>query len=389
MDFRDNEEQAEWRQTVRSFLETEAPEEYRGGKRFDADVRTSPTFKEWRKKVGERGWIAPHWPKEYGGMGLSVWEQVILNEEFARARIPQPGGREVTMVGPTVIVHGTEEQKKELLPPILAGEHIYAQGYSEPGAGSDLASLQTRATRDGDDYLINGQKIWTSSAATDCNWLFMLARTDPEAPKHRGISFFVLPLETEGLTVRPIVDMAGGDDLTETFYDNVRVPAKYRIGEENRGWYVGATLLDFERSGIAGAAGLEMQFSELLRFVRSQPGNLKERNPALRLRLAEIATQVQVLKMLSLRIASMQARGLIPNYESSMSKLYYSELLQKLALTRTQALGLNGQVMPGFKSVHGGWTAAYMQVIPYTIAGGSSEIQRNIIATRGLGLPRG
>src|SRR5581483_3403415 len=265
MKLTDSPEEAEWRNEVRSFLEAELPKGLRrsrgnvmfaeaaggpdggggegaangavntearaGGQGFR---RASGPLGEWRDKLAERGWIAPAWPKEYGGAGLSTMEQFILNEEFAEARAPQLGGMGVSMAGPTIIIHGTEEQKAEHLPKILRGETQWCQGFSEPGAGSDLASLQTRAVKDGDDFVINGSKIWTSGAQF-ANWMFMLARTDPDAPKHRGITYFLVDFTTPGITLQPLVQMTGAAGFNQVFFDNVRVPAKNVVGEVNRG----------------------------------------------------------------------------------------------------------------------------------------------------------
>jgi alkylation response protein AidB-like acyl-CoA dehydrogenase len=388
MDFRDGEGEAAWRSEVRRFLREEAPAEYRDQHLAPVDSygMGDDLLRGWREKVAKKGWLAPHWPAEYGGLGLSVMEQFILKEEFATHRVPHPGARGTEMVGPTVILHGSEEQKRELLPPILDGEHVYCQGFSEPSAGSDLASLQLRATRDGDEYVLNGQKIWTSNATT-CNWMFLLARTDPDAPKHRGISYFVMPMETPGLSVRPIADMVDGSDLCETFFDNVRVPAAYRIGEENRGWYVAMTTLDFERSGIAGAIALQQQIIDLCamlpRFERSDPR---------RAELADLYLSSEVGRLMSLQVASLQTRGQVPNYEASMVKLFASELNQRAANATVRMLGLRGTLYGGsrgYEATDGRYARQYSRVLPSTIAGGSSEVQRNIIATRGLGLPRG
>ncbi len=388
MDFHDTIEEQKWRAEVRTFLRKEAPTEY-----IDEHIPAVDTyglgdelFQGWRAKVAEKGWIAAHWPKEYGGAGFSVMEQFIMKEEFARHRVPHPGGRQVEMVGPTIILHGSDEQKKELLPPILEGEHIYCQGFSEPGAGSDLASLQLRAVREGDEYVLNGQKIWTSNA-TSCNWMFLLARTDPEAPKHRGISYFVTPMATEGLTVRPIPDMAGGAELCETFFDNVRIPAGYRIGEENRGWYVAMTTLDFERSGIAGAIGLQLNILDLVEMVKPLPAGSPDR-----MELAELYLASEVARQMSYQVAALQDRDEVPNYEASMVKLFSSELSRRFATSSVSILGLPGQLMKGSHGheINEGRIARYLSgSIPSVIAGGSSEIQRGIIATRGLGLPRG
>ena len=388
MEFRDGPHEAAWRTEVRQFIGTEAPAEYRDLHLppVDAYGMGDELLQSWRAKVAARGWIAPHWPKEYGGLGLSVMEQFILKEEFALHRVPHPGARATEMVGPTVILHGNDEQKRELLPPILRGEHIYCQGFSEPGAGSDLASLQLRAMRDGDEYVLNGQKIWTSNATT-CNWMFLLARTDPDAPKHRGISYFVMPMETPGLSVRPMEDMAGGHELCETFFDNVRVPAAYRIGEENRGWYVAMTTLDFERSGIAGAVALQQQILDLRAVLPRFRGD----DPR-RLELADLYLSSEVARLMSLQVASLQARGKVPNYEASMVKLFASELSQRVANATVRSLGLRGTLYGrsrGYEVMDGRLTRQYSRVLPSTIAGGTSEVQRNIIATRGLGLPRG
>ncbi|MGH2587694.1 MAG: acyl-CoA dehydrogenase family protein [Dehalococcoidia bacterium] len=388
MDFRDDEGEVAWRADVRRFLREEAPSQYRDQHLppVDSYGMGDELFQIWRATVARKRWLAPHWPAEYGGLGLSVMEQFILKEEFATHRVPHPGARATEMVGPTIILHGTEEQKRGLLPPILQGEYVYCQGFSEPGAGSDLASLQLRAVRDGDEYVLNGQKIWTSNATT-CNWMFLLARTDPDAPKHRGISYFVTPMETPGLTVRPIEDMVDGSDLCETFFDNVRIPAAYRIGEENRGWYVAMTTLDFERSGIAGAIALQQQILDL----RALLPPFATRDPR-RTELADLYLSSEAGRLMSLQVASLQARGQAPNYEASMVKLFASELGQRTANATVRFLGPRGTLdggSRGYEVIDGRCARQYSRVLPSTIAGGTSEIQRNIIATRGLGLPRG
>jgi len=388
MDFRDTEEEAAWRAEVRAFVEAEAPEEYRVFHRQAQDSYGlgDVTYQRWRTTVARRGLLAAHWPKEYGGAGLSVMQQFVMKEELALACVPHPGGRGVEMVGPTIILHGTDTQKAELLPPILRGEHIYAQGFSEPGAGSDLAAVQLRAVRQGDDYVLNGQKIWTSNATT-CNWMFLLARTDQEAPKHRGISYFVTPIDVPGLTVRSIPDMAGGDELCETFFDDVRVPALYRIGEENRGWYVAMTTLDFERSGIAGAVGVHLTLLDLIKELR-QAGRLRGNQNS----LVDLYVATSVARQMAYHVADQQNRGGVPNYEASMVKLFSSELGRRVATSSVTMLGMAGALLTGSggREIGGGRIARYYSgSIPSTIAGGTSEVQRGIIATRGLGLPRG
>ncbi len=408
----DSPEETTWRAEVRSFIQAELPPSLKqvGNSRIAPDTELQegnlgptaggsgfkmPTgaMEEWRQKLASRGWIAPAWPKEYGGAGLSTMEQFIMNQEFAEAGAPTFGGMGVSMAGPTIIVHGTEEQKAEHLPKILQGETHWCQGFSEPGSGSDLASLQTRAVRDGDEYIINGSKIWTSGAHK-ANWMFMLARTDPDAPKHRGISFFLIDFKSPGITVQPLVTMAGTHHFNQIFFDNVRVPAKNIIGETNRGWYVGTTTLDFERSGIGAAVGIQQVVADLIKFSKehAEDGTSQlARNPRLRAELIDRYIDVSVSKMLAYRVVHMQNIGRIPNHEASMAKLFSSELRQRVYGTAERMIGLYGLAM-GRKSpyaVKGSeYVRSYLDATSATIAGGTSEIQRNIIAQRGMGMPR-
>ena len=407
MDWGDTAEQAAFRAEVREFVEARLPERYRNDPfdsgehfvqwvfdRYSEEPELREAAREWASALAERGWVAPAWPAEYGGAGLTSIEQFVFGEEMARAHAPPVGGNGVVMLGPTLIVHGSEAQRREVLPRMLAGDYVYAQGYSEPGAGSDLASLATRAERDGDEYVINGQKIWTSGAH-HADALFMLVRTDPSAPKHRGISFLLVPkIDTPGIEVRPLLDMTYGHYFNEVFFENVRVPVAQRVGEENRGWYVGMTLLDFERSGVAGAVAHEQNVAQLAGFLASAEGAAYRRTggwASARAELAERWIEAGVSRQLSLRIASMQAAGLTPNQEASMGKLFSTELGQRIARTGMRALGLYGLLWRDEPRapLRGNFTYLYVRLVPITISGGSSEIQRNIIATRGLGLPRG
>jgi alkylation response protein AidB-like acyl-CoA dehydrogenase len=320
---------------------------------------------------------------------MSIKNQFIFNEETAEARALRPGGIAIGMAGPTLITIGTDEQKSEHLPGILGGEVVWCQGYSEPGAGSDLASLQTRAVKDGDDYIINGQKIWTSGAHR-ADWMIMLARTDPDAPKHRGITYFVLDMHAPGVQVQPLVNLAGTHEFNEVFFEDVRIPAKNILGEENRGWYGAVTTLDFERSSIGSAVGMRQGVEELIDFAKTSDKSGLAHREALRHELAERYIEAQGAMMMSYRIITMQAQDIIPNYEASMSKLYSMELNQRVADTAMHMLGLYGQVSGGDSHAarHGRYNYSYMRSVANTIEGGTSEIQRNIIATRGLGLPR-
>ena len=397
MDFRDKPEEAAFRQEVRQFLKEELPDRFRGVGVYEGvgrnDMRSRfGELKEWRTKLADKGWIAPAWPQEYGGAGFSVMQQFIMNEEFAENRAPQVGGMGTSMIGPTLIVHGSEEQKQEHLSRILSGEVQWCQGFSEPESGSDLASLQTRAVRDGDDYVINGQKIWTSGAQYS-HWMFMLARTDPDAPKHKGISYFMVDMKSQGVTVRPLINMTGSAAFNEVFFDNVRVPAENLVGEENRGWYIGVTTLDFERSSIGSAVGLRLQVEGLIDFAKEHTKDRQstlESQATLRYELADRLVEANVARLLSYRVVTMQNKGLVPNHEASMTKLYASELTQRIARTAIKATGLYGQLMPGseWAAAKGRYGSSYVQTLASTIAGGTSEVQRSIIATRGLGLPR-
>ena len=406
MDFRDSPEEAAFRQEVRDFIQKElAPglAQRRFGALFGGGGGINPiaplgmleAHYTWVNKLAQKGWIAPAWPKEYGGAGMSVIEQFVFNEEMARAGAPRGAniGIGVGWAGPTIILFGTDEQKRQHLPPILRGETIWCQGFSEPEAGSDLANVQTRAVRDGDDYVTNGQKIWTSGAHI-AHWMILLTRTDPEAPKHRGISYFVMDMKAPGIEVRPLTNMAGNQEFTEVFFDNVRVPKENLVGEENRGWYIGAATLDFERSGIATGVSHALMVEELIDFAQEKRGRGESalgRDYSVRLELADRAIEGQVEQMLCYQVVSLQARGQVPNKEASVAKLYSSELDRRIAATGMKVLGLYGQLCTGspWVAFDGYAASTYLYATTSTVGGGTSEIQRNIIAMRGLGLPRG
>ncbi|MBI3743881.1 MAG: acyl-CoA dehydrogenase family protein, partial [Chloroflexi bacterium] len=339
------------------------------------------------KKLAAKGWLTLAWPKEHGGQARPILEQLVWREETTYHRVPgvDMGVGGISWVGPMLMRHGTGEQKQHLNR-IAAGEEYWCTLYSEPSAGSDLASLQTRAVKDGDDYVVNGSKIWTSGGHhADFGWL--AARTDPNAPKHRGVSMFLLDMKLPGVTVRPIINMAGAHSFNEVFFDNVRVPARARVGEENTGWYILATALDLERSGVHASAGGRRNLEELAKYVADQRVTLL---PVLRHRFAEMAIETNVSRYLAYRVGWMQAKGLAPNVEASISKLYGSEFGQRLAGFAIQVFGLYGQAEPGNKwtRLRGRFEKGYLGAVSATIAAGTSEVQRSIIANRGLGLPR-
>jgi alkylation response protein AidB-like acyl-CoA dehydrogenase len=386
MDFNDNASQRTWRGEVRECLRTERPSAMGDESVGPEEMfrRGREMFREWRQKLAAKGWVAPAWPKEYGGAGLGVMEQFIMNEEFAEARAMNVGGMGTSMIGPTLIIHGNEDQKKEHLPRILKGEVQWCQGYSEPGSGSDLASLQTRAVRDGDDYVLNGQKIWTSGAHM-ADWMFMLARTDPDAPKHRGITYFLMDMKSPGVTVRPLINLGGMHNFNEVFFEDVRVPARNVLGEVNRGWYIGTTTLDFERSSIGNAVGQRQTLEFYLRHVRKAGA----KDHYVRSEFADRWIEAATAKMLSYRVITLQAEGRVPNYEASIAKLFNTELSQRIARTALKSLGTAGLLSDRETApMKGRAAASYLASVAATIAGGTSEVQRNIVATRGLGLPR-
>jgi len=270
-------------------------------------------------------------------------------------------------------------------------EVFWCQGFSEPGAGSDLAGLQTRAVRDGDDYVVDGQKIWTSEGH-QADWMILLARTDTEAPKHRGISYFLVDMRTPGIQVRPLVNLMNGHAFNEVFFENVRVPKSNLVGAENGGWYVATTTLDFERSGITRVMLWLRMLEEVVAFVReaASRGERWAKAEHVRNKLADLRIEFDIARLLARRVAWLQSKGIVPNYEASMAKLYGTEVNQRFCAAAINFLGMAGQLDPGspWAGLQGRIERAYMAAVSYTIAGGTSEIQRNVIATRGLGLPR-
>ncbi len=387
MDFRFTEEEEAFRQEVREFLK----KEWTLGSVSIEDPEVFAEARRFEKKMAARGWRTMHWPKEYGGQGATHMMQIILREEMSYVGARILDGQGVHMIGPCMMVHGTEEQKKRFLPPISKCEVIWAQGFSEPNAGSDLAGLQLRAVKDGDDYILNGQKTWTSSGTVG-DWIHVLARTDTNSPKHRGISYFLVEMKSPGISIMPIVNMAGLKGFTDTYFDNVRVPSSQMLGEENRGWYVAMTTLQFERSSISFAAESARTLEDLIAWAKETNRNgvplIEDRLIAHK--LAEMKIEIEVARLINYHVAWMQQRGLMPNYQASMAKTFGTELHQRLANTGMQLLGLYGALGDQSKWVQlkGRIRYLYLWTVGETIYAGSNEIQRSIIAQRGLGLPR-
>ena len=392
MDFRFTAEEERFRQEVRQFLRQELPPDW--DYMEDEFAHTDELWAfcvSFKKKLAQKGWLTLSWPKEYGGQGASYLTQTVFTEEMTYHGAPDRDIFGTRMLGPTLMLYGTEEQRRKFLPPIAQGEVVWCQGYSEPQTGSDLASLQLRAVEDGDDFVLDGSKIWTSRAHV-ADYMFVLARTDPDAPKHRGISFLLCDLRSPGVTVQPIITMAGMRYFNQVFFDNVRVPKENLVGEKNRGWYVAATLLDFERSGVEYSATGQRSLEELVAYAKETRRNGKPlaQDPRVRNRLADMAVEVNVSRMLSYKIAWLQSTGQVPNKEASMAKLFGTEMLQRLYQGAIELLGLYGQLWDEGKwaPLKGRILREYLVSFSHTLRGGTSEIQRQIIALRGLGLPR-
>jgi hypothetical protein len=379
----DSPDEAAFRTEVRTWLEANLPAELRGRTNRPPPAELMP----WYRALSRKGWIAPHWPKQYGGMGATLNEQIIMTEELARVGAPQLPAQGLNHIGPILIEFGTEAQKAKHLPPIIAGTVIWAQGYSEPGAGSDLASLTTRATLEGHHFVVHGQKIWTTWAHYS-DWMFALVRTDPKAqPRHAGISFLLLDLHSPGITIRPIRTIAGDDEFSEVFFDNVVVPAENLIGKLNDGWRIANALLGHERLGTSNPQYALIALDRIKTVARAS-GVITD--PAFRDRLAAASINVTALSALFSHAVELTNVERSPGPEASMIKIFGSELLQSLNDLLIEAAGsqasLEKPITTDFGTVD--VSTPFLQVRRATIYGGSSEIQRNIIARRVLNLPQ-
>ena len=357
---------------------------------YPAELRNPPKRLHWRDskvwylRLAERGWLAPGWPREHGGMGLSAAKQLIMVEEYERHGVSRSNDHGIVMLGPLLIRYGTEAQKRAFLPKILSGEHIWCQGYSEPNAGSDLAGLGTMAVRDGEHWVLNGQKTWTT-LANDANWMFMLARTDRSARKQSGISFFLVPMDAPGITVRPIVNLDMHDEFCEVFFDDVRVPAENLVGAENEGWTMAKALLGFERVMIGSPKQSSYALGRL-RVLAQRMGvfeaaAFQDAYTRLRLDLADHAALYETyLELLR--------RGELPGADVSLLKLHQTELHQRITDLMLEIAGENAgllEPMEGNRELHP--AGLFLQARPVTIYGGTNEIQRNILAKHVLDLP--
>jgi alkylation response protein AidB-like acyl-CoA dehydrogenase len=366
----------EFRDEVRSWLEENLP-----GPTPEGDDAGFEFRRAWQRKLNERGWAGLSWPEQYGGSGATLFEQAIFSEEVARSGAPQMANTlGLAMGGPTVIGHGTDEQKERYLAPILSADEIWCQGFSEPQSGSDLASLKTKAVRSGDGWVVTGQKVWTTMAHQS-KWCMLLARTDPNAAKHRGLTYFLMDMEQDGVETRPLRQITGEAEFNELFMEEARIPDENIVGGENNGWSVAITTLMHERAGLAFALQVSVQIAlrELMERARETGAS---KDPVIRQRFAQLYAEAQVLRLNAYRgLTKLQAHG-APGPEGSLGKWHWAEVNQSLSAL---ALDLAG---PRAQLVDDPWTYRYLRARANSIEGGTTEILKNIVAERVLGLPR-
>jgi alkylation response protein AidB-like acyl-CoA dehydrogenase len=385
-----------FRDECQAWLDAHVPREW-----HDSAFRESLTpaseiafLKSWQHTLYDGGWVGLTWPQAYGGRGATFMEQVIFNQEMARAKAPPLiNVLGIIIAGPTIMVHGTEEQKRRYLPKILNAEEIWCQGFSEPNSGSDLASLATRARLDGDEFVVNGQKIWNSYGhmAQQC---LVLVRTDPSLPKHKGITALIVDMQSSGVTVKPLRQITGDAEFNEVFFDNVRMPRASLLGEINDGWNVAITILMFERLNTASLLEIQTKIAldELIVTARRtlRNGRPATEDPLIRQKLVQIYTDVEILRLSTYRSITRFQRGQRPGPEGSIDKLFWSETAQRLFEVAMEILGPQGQLVKRSKGAidNGYWSYQFLRSRADTIAGGTSEILRNIIGERVLGLPK-
>jgi alkylation response protein AidB-like acyl-CoA dehydrogenase len=399
MDLAMRSEDVAFRDEVRAFLNDNLSDELKAHARLTPGILSDQDLRvEWLRRLNARGWAAPSWPKEFGGAGWNVMQRFIWASECAAAGAPAGSNMGLSMVGPTLMGHGTKEQQAYYLPRILNGEDWWCQGYSEPGSGSDLASLQCRAVLDGDDYVINGTKLWTTGAHQS-NKMFCLVRTNPDVKAQEGISFLLIDMKTPGITVRPIITMDGAHEVNEVFLEDVRVPVENRIGEENKGWTYAKFLLGNERSGIAGVARSKKAIERLKKIATAElvDGQPLMKTDEFSRKVAELEIDLSALEVTELRTLAAESKGKGPGPEASILKIKGTEIQQRITELAVEAVGNYGFVeTPTGKMVGNDFIAGpdysngaaqnYFNVRKTSIYGGSNEIQHNIIAKMVLGL---
>lgn len=391
MDFEFTPAQEAFRAEVRAWLEANLPADlrHRGFAATRADPEEVRRLRAWQRRMYEAGYVGVYWPREFGGRGATIVEEIILYQEMARAGAPQFVNRgALSMLGPTLMRHGTPAQQRRFLPRILTADELWCQGFSEPNAGSDLANLQTRAVLAGDAFVVTGQKVWTSLAHV-ADWCFLLARTNPQAPRHKGLSFLLVDMRSPGITVRPLRQMTGEAEFNEVFFDGVRVPAENLVGGLDQGWAVALTTLGYERDLLTFIRHISFRNAlDRLRALLARRG--AARDPVVRQRVAELVIGERLLQLTAYRSLTRLLRGGQPGPEGSTSKLYWSQLDQALAELASQVLGPFGQVEAGsaWAPDDGQWAFYELLAQASGIRAGTSEILRNILAERVLGLPK-
>ena len=393
MDFSYSAAEEQFRDEVRVWMEANVPDDLRGGK--DEDLEPAERWQrglDWHQKLHEGGWVGLWWPEEYGGRGASLLEQAIFNEEMSRLGVSQGVNLSgISLLGPTLMHWGTEAQKQRFLPKILPAEHIWCQGYSEPGSGSDLASIQTRAVEDGDQFVINGQKVWTSWAQYS-DWCFVLVRTDPDAPKHKGISYILVDMHSPGVTVRPLVQINGDAEFNEVFFEDVRVPRENLVGDLNQGWMVAITTLMFERVSSSSFYRFEKLLPQLHEVARriELNGRPAIEDEAVRQQLAQFSIEAEAVKYNELRRLTRQLHGQPPGPEGSFSKILASELNMRVVDFAMELLWPYAVLAKGspFAVDQARWSYRMLSARGGTIAAGTNEILRGVIGERVLGLPK-
>ncbi|HEX2914038.1 MAG TPA: acyl-CoA dehydrogenase [Chloroflexia bacterium] len=381
-----------FRAELRAWLDANVSDEFRE-KRTMTFHEKMAVRRAWQKKLFDAGWIGIGWPKKYGGRGGTLMQEAIYNEEMARARAPITANViGLGMAGPTIMSVGTPEQKARYLPKILSGEEIWCQGFSEPNAGSDVAALQTRAVREGDHFVVNGQKVWTSYGYV-ADFCILLVRTDFEAPKHKGLSYLIVDMKSPGVSAKPLVQLTGEAEFAELFFENVKVPVENLVGALNKGWMVAITTLMHERGSFSFniVVTFEQRLQRLLDLARQteRDGQSIIQNAEIRQRLAKIYTEIKTFKINTVRQMSTVKEGQIPGPEGSLLKLQWSELNQRLAELAFEILGPYSGLAPDSPEspFEGSWQYEYLRARGNTIEAGTSEVQRNIVAERVLGLP--
>jgi alkylation response protein AidB-like acyl-CoA dehydrogenase len=389
------------REKVQAFLAEHLPADWSGIGALEGDAYWS-FVADWRRTLHEHGWLGLSWPERYGGAGLSDLELVVVAEEFAKSGVPTGAPNDVfgiQMLGNTLLHFGTEEQRDHFLPRILSGEYVFCQGYSEPNAGSDLAGLGTRAVRDGDEWIINGQKIWTSGGHT-ANWMFVLCRTDPDAPPHKGITFLLCPMDQPGVEIRPIRMISGESEFNEVFFDDARASNDHVVGSPNEGWRVAMALLGFERGERAAVNPIVFR-TELDRLMQMAADLGKAEDPHIRERLVRMYEKVEVMRFMGYDALTKFLKGTPPSADAAITKIFWSEYHREVTDLAVDILGMDGLAFdgrrphsafatddPGAPNLSGSWSNVFLNARAGTIYAGTSEIQRNIAGEMLLGLPK-